>query len=177
MGGEPMTLVQRWKPSRELDCLRSAFDDMLERFGLERDRLSGLPFEREFFGEREPRALRPAIESFVQDGKSVMRADSAGIDPKDAEIKVLAGVLTIKGRREDKRESKKSDFFRREIRYGSFERSISLPEGIKAEDLKATYRDRVFKLTAQMPKEAAPKQVKIQIGALKADAEKKNEAA
>jgi HSP20 family protein len=58
----------------------------------------------------------------------------------------------------------RNDYFRREIRYGSFERSLPLPEGIKAEDLKATYRDGVLELSAPMSKEAAPKEVKVQVG-------------
>jgi HSP20 family protein len=66
-------------------------------------------------------------------------------------------MLTTKGSREDKRESKKADFFRREMRYGSFERSISLPEGVKAEDLKATYHDGVLELTAPMPRKPYPR--------------------
>ena len=63
-----------------------------------------------------------------------------------------------------------------EVRYGSFERSIALPEGIKAEDLKATYRDGVLELSAPMPKESVPKEVKIQIEASKGNG-KKAEAA
>jgi len=59
--------------------------------------------------------------------------------------------------------TKKRDFYRREFSYGSFERSITLPEGMKAEDLKATFHDGVLELTAPMPKEALPKEVKVQI--------------
>jgi Hsp20/alpha crystallin family protein len=81
-------------------------------------------------------------------------------------------TLTIKGSREEKLETKKTDFFRREVRYGSFERSVPLREGIKAEDLKAVYRDGVLELSAPMPKEAAPKEVKIQVEASTAPAEK-----
>jgi HSP20 family protein len=122
-------------------------------------------------------ASRPAIESCVEDGKFIVRTDLPGIDPKNDEIKVVGDVLTIKGSREEKRETKKTDFLRREIRYGSFERSISLPEGIKAEDLKATYRDGVLELRAAMPKEAPPKEVKIQVESPQGNAGKKAEAA
>ena len=104
----------------------------------------------------------------MEDGKFTVRTDLPGIDPKNVDIKVVGNVLTIKGTREEKHETKKADFFRREIRYGSFERSISLPEGIKAEDLKATYRDGVLELSAPMPKEAVPKEVKIQVEGPKA---------
>jgi HSP20 family protein len=75
-----------------------------------------------------------------------------GVDSKDVDIKVSSGVVTVKGAREEKHETKKHDFFRREFRYGSFERAITLPEGRKAEDLKATYHDGVLELTALMPK-------------------------
>src|SRR5262249_27813705 len=108
--------------------------------------------------------------------KFIVRTDLPGIDPKDVDIKVVGDVLTIKGRREEKRETKKADLFRREIRYGSFERSLSLPEGIKAEDLKATYRDGVLELSASMPKEVAAKEVKIQVEGPKENGEKKTAA-
>ena len=168
-----MALLKKWSPSRELDRLRSEFDDLLERFGFDRDWFSRFPFDREFFGSREPAPGRPALETCVEEGKFVVRTDLPGIDPKDIDIKVVGDVLTIKGSREEKRESKKADFLRREIRYGSFERSISLPEGIKAEDLKASYHDGVLDLSAPMPKEALPKEVKIQVEGPKETSEKK----
>ncbi len=116
---------------------------------------------------------RPAIETRVEEGKFFVHADLPGIDPKDVDIKVVGDVLAIKGSREEKKETKKADYLRREIRYGAFERSVGLPEGIKPEDLKATYHDGVLELTAPMPKEAIPKEVKIQIEAPKGNSEKK----
>ncbi len=154
-----MALLERWRPFRELDRFRSEFDELLERFGVDRDWFcpSG-----EFL-EREAMPARPAIEARIEEDKFIVRTDLPGIDPKDVDIKVAGGVLTIKGSREEKTEKKKASYLRREIRYGSFERAITLPEGIKAEDLKANYRDGVLELTAPMPKEAAPKEVKVQI--------------
>jgi len=85
-------------------------------------------------------------------------------------------MLTVKGSREEKSETKKADYLHREIRYGSFERSIALTEGIKADDLKATYHDGVLELTVPMPKEAIPKEVKIQVEVPKGNTEKKSAA-
>jgi HSP20 family protein len=172
-----MALLERWRASRELDGFRREFDELLERFGFDRDWFGRFPFDREGFGQPEPIASRPAIESCVEGGKFIVRTDLPGVDPKNVDIKVVGDVLTIKGSREEKRETKKADFFRREISYGSFERSVSLPEGIKAEDLKATYRDGVLELSAPVPKEAAPKEVKIQVEGPKENTEKKAEAA
>jgi HSP20 family protein len=168
-----MGLLERWRPSRELERFRSEFDDLIERFGFDRDWFGRFPLGRELFADWEAMPARPAIETRVEDGKFIVHADLPGTDPKDVDIKLVGHVLTIKGSREEKRETKKADYMKREIRYGAFERSISLPEGIKAEDLKATYHDGVLELTAPMPKEAIPKEVKIQIEAPKGNSEKK----
>jgi HSP20 family protein len=158
-----MALLERWRPSRHLDRFRSEFDDLLERFGFDREWFGRFPLSREFFADWPELRVRPAIDTRVEEGKFIVHADLPGIDPKDVDIKVVGDSLTIKGSREEKRETKKADYLRREIRYGSFERSIPLPEGIKAEDLKATYRDGVLELSAPMPKEAIAKEVKIQV--------------
>jgi HSP20 family protein len=175
-----MRLFEKWRPSRELERFRSEFDDLLDRFGLDRDWLGRdwfrLPLGRDLFTDWEALAKRPAIETRVDDGKFIVCADLPGIDPKDVDIKVVGDVLTIKGSREEKRETKKADYLRREIRYGAFERSIGLPEGIKAGDLKASYHDGVLELTAPMPTEALPKEVKIQIEAPTGSSEKKSAA-
>jgi HSP20 family protein len=149
-----MALLEKWNPSRELERLRHEFDDVLERFGFERGGL---------FKEWQSTSLRPAIESYVDGDKFIVRVELPGVDPKDVDIKVAGGVLTVKGSREEKHETNKRDFYRREFRYGSFERAITLPEGMKAEDLKATFHDGVLELTGPMPKEALPKEVKVQI--------------
>ena len=162
-----MTLLEKWNPSRDLERLRHEFDDLLERLGSERGGL---------FKEWQSTSLGPAMESYVDGDKFTVRVELPGVDPKDVDVKVASGVLTVRGSREEKHETKKRDFFRREFRYGSFERAISLPEGMKAEDLKATYHDGVLELTAPMPKEALPKEVKVQIQsgeAKKPDGDKK----
>jgi HSP20 family protein len=147
-----MALFEKWNPSRELERFRREFDDFLEKFGLE----GGV------FKDWHP-SIRPAMESCVEGDKFKVRVDLPGIDPANIDVKVSGGMLTVKGSRDLKGGSAKQDYFRREIRYGTFERSISLPDRIKAEDLKASYRDGVLELTAPMPQESTPKEVKIEI--------------
>lgn len=161
-----MAILDRWRQGKDLDRFRLEFDDLLERFGLDRGWFGRFPFGREA-AEGEAALMRPAIETRVEENKFIVRADLPGIDPKNIDIKLVGDVLTIKGSREEKSETKKADHFRREIRYGSFERSVSIPEGIKADDLKATYRDGVLEITAAMPQEKAPKEVKIEVEASK----------
>jgi HSP20 family protein len=162
-----MTVLEKWNPAAELDRIRHEFDELFDEFGLHR---------RSAFRDWQTSMMRPAVESFIEDGQFTVRVELPGIDAKAVDIKVAGGILTIKGSREEKQEVNKRDFFRREFRYGSFERSIPLPEGMKSEDLKATYRDGILQLTAPMPKEAVPKEVKVQIeheAPKKAEIEKK----
>ncbi|MGO9605467.1 MAG: Hsp20/alpha crystallin family protein [Candidatus Binataceae bacterium] len=149
-----MAMLEKWLPSKELEKFRHELDDLVERFGVER---------HGWLKEWDSLPLRPALESFAEGNKFTVRVDLPGIDPKDVDIKVAGGFLTIKGSREEKSETKNAHFFRRETHYGSFERSIQLPEGIKAEDLKATYRNGVLELTATMARENAPQQIKVQV--------------
>src|SRR6266851_2288528 len=60
-------------------------------------------------------AFNPALESFVADGKLVVRVDLPGIEPKDVEVMVTGKTLTIRGKREQRSEDKGSDWFRREV--------------------------------------------------------------
>ena len=156
-----MGFLEKWNPSNDLERLRHEFDEMLDRFG--------------FGGELKAWSAsnRPAIESSIDGDKFVVRVDLPGVDPKNIDVQVANGVLTVKGTREEKHESDKASVFRREIRYGAFERAITLPEGIKAENLTAVHRDGVLELSAPMPKELAAKPVKIQVEEKKADAAKK----
>ena len=72
-------------------------------------------------------------------------------------------MLTIRANREERKETTKPDFLQRQFRYGSYAYSKTLPVGIKGEDVKAVYCDGVLELTAEVPKEFAPKAVKIQV--------------
>ncbi|HLH77856.1 MAG TPA: Hsp20/alpha crystallin family protein [Candidatus Binataceae bacterium] len=144
--------IQGWSPFRELDRFRRDFDDVFNRFFGS----AGAP-AAEFIGA-------PAIESFVENDKMVIRADLPGIDPKDVEVSVTGNTLTLRGSRESRQEDKERDFLHREISYGSFERSLTLPNGIKTEDIKANYHNGVLELTVPMPKELTSRKVPIQVG-------------
>ncbi len=153
--------IQTWNPFREMEHFRRDFDEMFDRF-----------LGRGKRGAREPGVLEPAIESYIEGDKMVVRADLPGVDPKDVEITVTGDVLTIKGSREDKREQKERNFVFKEVSYGSFERSITLPAGVKADDIKASYKDGVLELTAPAPKDLAARKVPIEVGESKAEQKK-----
>jgi HSP20 family protein len=147
-----VALSEKWHPARELERFRHQMDDLLEHFGL----------EHHWLKDWESQPLRPALESFVEGDRLTIRVDLPGIDPESIDIRVVGGFLTIKGLREQTQDSTHAQYYRRETRYGAFERTVQLPEGVKAEDLKATHKNGVLELTATLPKEGASKQVKVE---------------
>jgi HSP20 family protein len=146
-----MALLQPWRPFRELERVRDEFDRLMDRFG------------EDWLGGFELAHIHPHVESFIEEGKLTIRAELPGVEPKDIEIGVTGQMLTIKAKREEKFEEKKRHFIRRELRYGSFERSMELPPGVKAENVKASYHDGVLELTAPVPKELEQKEIKVQV--------------
>jgi HSP20 family protein len=106
----------------------------------------------------------PRIESCVQDNNLLIRADLPGVDPKDVEITVEGNQLTIKGERKAQQEAKEGSYFHREISYGGFARSFTIPEGVKAEDVHATYRNGVLELSIPLPASMVAKKIPIEIG-------------
>jgi HSP20 family protein len=101
------------------------------------------------------------VEEFTKDDTLVIRAELPGIDPdKDVEITVDSGVLNITAERREETEKTERDFHRRELRYGSFARSIPLPEGVDESAVKASYKDGILEVRAPLPKERPPEEAR-----------------
>jgi HSP20 family protein len=145
--------LQLWNPIREIERFRRDLDSLFDRF----------------FGEHEelPLSKTPAVESFIEGDKLVVRTDLPGLELKDVEVNVTGDILTIKGSREQRKEEKKWDFLHREVSYGSFERRLPLPKGVKAEEIKASYKDGVLELTMPVPRDMTPRKVTIETEANK----------
>ena len=149
-----MRMLAPWRPASSLLPLHKEFDEIFARF----------------FGEGDPRWIRewetglaPAVESFVRGDELVVRADLPGIDPKHVELAVEGNRLTIKGERKMVDEGKRGEEFYREVSYGRFERSMTLPTGVDADSVKATYHDGVLEVTMKAPKGMAAKKVPITV--------------
>ena len=96
------------------------------------------------------------------DGNVVIRCDLPGLDPKDVEVSLDGDTLTISGeRRAEKREGDRYS----EVRYGRFERTLRVPDGLDPETVTARYTDGVLEVTAPLPKETvARKKIPVQVG-------------
>jgi len=105
----------------------------------------------------------PAVESFIEkEGKKFhCQVMLPGVDPKDVNLQVQGNTLTISGQRSTSRETKEADYLHREITYGSFQRSILLPEGVDKDKLNAEYRNGILDIAAPIAAAALPRKVEI----------------
>jgi HSP20 family protein len=93
------------------------------------------------------------VDEFQEDGLHVIRAELPGIDPeRDVEVTVDNGVLHIVAEHHQEEKVDGKDYFRRELRYGSFRRDLPLPEGVTDADVKATYKDGMLEIRVPLPK-------------------------
>ena len=85
------------------------------------------------------------------------------VDTKDIDISVEDNILTISAKREDEREVDKQDYYSKEIRRGSFSRSVRLPKSVEAKAAKALYKNGILKVTAPVVTGAKDKAVKVKV--------------
>jgi HSP20 family protein len=146
-----MDLV-RWNPWKEMVSLREhmnrAFEDALFRPERHEDGI-GLG------------AWSPAVDMFEKDDKVLIKAELPGLDKKDVSLDLQNGVLTLKGERKHDNEVKEESFYRREMCYGKFVRSFSLPVDIDADQIKAEFQNGLLTVEIPKPEEHKPKQIKV----------------
>jgi HSP20 family protein len=148
-----------WRP---FEGLRHEIDRVFDEFGrgVWRSPFRRSLFDVEPFWRREMSwASVPAVDIIQKDNEYEITAELPGMDESNIELKVSSGMLTIKGEKKDEKEEKKKDYYLSERRYGSFERSFRVPEGVDEDKIDARFKKGV--LTVTLPKTpAAQKQEK-----------------
>jgi len=104
----------------------------------------------------------PAVDMYEDKDNIVVETQLGGIDPEKVDISIENNVLTIKGESEKKSEIDDKNYYRKEIRRGSFYRSIPLPTKVDGEAASAVNEDGVLKITVPKASEIKPKTIKIQ---------------
>jgi HSP20 family protein len=104
----------------------------------------------------------PAIDMYEDNDNVIVETQLAGIDPDKVNISIENDVLTIRGESEKKSEVEEKNYYKKEIRRGSFYRSIQLPTHVSGDKAKAIAEDGVLKITVPKSEEAKPKTIKIE---------------
>jgi HSP20 family protein len=131
--------------------LNKYFDRFLEEFGE-----SGESLEHGY-------CSAPPMESFRQNGSFVVKMDIPGVDPKDVHLTVEEGCLTVEGDRQRPADLEGSMVWKEEVCYGPFRRTLQVPRGIKADQIKATYHDGVLEIAAPVEEKYLPKKIEIEV--------------
>jgi HSP20 family protein len=107
--------------------------------------------------------MMPPVD--VYDDKDNVYVDVAlsGIDPKDVNIEIENGTLTIKGNLEKKTEIDEINYYKKEIRKSSFARQIALPADVYSEKADAVYENGVLKISIPKKEEIKPKRIEVKI--------------
>ncbi len=103
----------------------------------------------------------PAVDLAENDKELTVRAELPGIDPKDLEVTVTGNQLVISGEKKESNEHSEKNFYQTETRYGSFRRTVALPEGIDTENVDAQYANGVLTLHLRKIAPAAAKRVEV----------------
>ncbi len=148
--------IMRWDPFGEMLRMQRDMDRIFSRMGTGEGR----------GGETASTvAWMPKIDVKSKGDDVVVRAELPGIDPEEVDIEVTDGVLTLKGERKAEEEREGEGWLIRESSYGSFERSMVLPEGVDPGAIRADYKDGILEVHVPKALEAVkPKTTKIAIG-------------
>jgi HSP20 family protein len=143
-----MALV-RWDPFRDLTALQTEVNRLFSR-------ASGDVTDRQ--------SWTPAIDVVETDDAIVLKAELAGMDPKDINIEVQDNVLTVSGERRFQEEVKEDKYYRIERRYGSFSRSLALPPTADETKVEAKYDSGLLEITVPKAEIAKPKKITVAVG-------------
>ena len=149
-------------PSRDpfmlMRILSADLDRMAENFGFGRS--FGL---RDLMQQGRSGMWSPQIEVSEEEGQLKVCADLPGLTKDDVNVEITNDMIVLSGERKKEQEEKRKGYYRSERSYGSFSRTIPLPEGAKADDAKASFKDGVLEITVPTSQENRKQGRQVQI--------------
>jgi HSP20 family protein len=146
-----MTIV-RWEPMRELTSLQSEMNRLFNTVFDTPQATGGM------------RRWVPAMDLVETKDHFVLRADLPGLAEEDVKIEVEDHLLTVSGERKAEHEEREEGFYRMERAFGSFSRSLTLPKGVNADAVSASFDRGVLEVRIPKPEQAKPRRISISVG-------------
>ena len=106
----------------------------------------------------------PAMDLVEADDHFVLKADLPGLTDDDVTIEVQDGTLTLSGERKSEHETREKGWYRLERSFGRFSRSLTLPEGVDADKIEASFDKGVLEVRIPKPEERKPRRIAIAVG-------------
>src|SRR5438309_237781 len=151
-----MALI-RWEPVRELGTIQNEMNRLFNTF---------FDTPGASSGGHGPALRRwiPAMDLVETTDEFVLRADLPGLSEQDVQIELEDNVLTVSGERKAEHEERKEGYYRVERAWGSFSRSLTLPEGVDPETVNAHFDRGVLEVRIPKPEQRKPRKVAISVG-------------
>jgi HSP20 family protein len=143
--------IVRWEPFRDLVSLRDAMDRLFSESYIRPAGLLSSFMEGGSF----------PVDVYETDQDVVLKASIPGAKSEDIDISIVGDTLTVKGHMEETAEVKEERYVRRERRYGSISRTLTMPTAIQADKAEAKFENGVLTLTMPKAEEVKPKTVKV----------------
>jgi HSP20 family protein len=154
-----------WQP---FDVLRNQVDRLFHDFQtgfLKAPFFSPLPDIEAFWRRNLDFNVTPAMDIVEKDKAFEVTAELPGLDAKNIDVQLANGMLTIKGQKQEEKEEKTKDRYVSERRYGSFRRTLQMPDSVDAEKIEASYKSGVLTVTLPKSPEAQKKEKAIPVSA------------
>jgi HSP20 family protein len=151
-----MALI-RWEPVRELHTMQNEMNRLFNTF-------FDSPTPNNGGGNAVARRWIPAMDVVETNDHFVLRADLPGLSENDVKIEVEDNVLTVSGERKAEHEQQGEGYYRVERAFGSFSRSLTLPEGVDADGIQASFESGVLEVRIPKPEQQKPRKVQISLG-------------
>ncbi len=156
-------MLARWEPFRGIRRRGDIFNDLNQmQEGMNR-------FFDDFFGDHRTQTAEgqwlPSVDVSETDVELVVRAELPGMTHEDIEVDLQDNVLTLKGEKKRENTEEQESYHCLERTYGSFSRSFSLPAGVKAGEISATFKDGVLDVCLPKAEELKAKKISISAGA------------
>ena len=147
-----MATLVRWEPFREIATLQNEMSRLMNTFtGVGTDNGNGV----------SPRTWVPAVDVWETESELVYAFDLPGIPEDKISLEFEDGALTVSAERERKTELSDDKLYRFERRFGTFTRTIGLPQGVGEEQIKADYHDGVLEVRVAKPEQSKPRRIQI----------------
>ena len=135
--------TEQWPLFSPFGMMRRFFDDMDRMFP------GGFPTLDRFSPWTPSESFSLHLDAFERDGKFVITADLPGLNKEDVKVDITEDAVLIEGERKYEHEKRDEGVYRSERGYGQFRRQIALPQGVKTDTAKATFRNGVLEITME----------------------------
>ena len=147
-----MTLNRTPAPSGELDRMRRVIDRMMDE-----------PWFRPMSWLRDDTTTLPRMDVYSTEDAHFVDVALPGVKPHDVKVTLEGDKLTVRGHFRQETDRDESGYTLRELQAGEFCRSLTLPGAIKPDDISASFRDDILKLSVPKAEESRPRQIEVKV--------------